>query len=146
MPFDANYRILKASTTQAGVVSDATAAEGAVEFKGIGPNGALFMLDVTAAATEANDTLNVTVEGSIDGGTNFFEVLSFAEVLGNGGAIQHYEPILQTGNVAGFIGSAALGAGTSVPVQALHYRVRWSIVDPTGTNASFTFSVGVMLQ
>ena len=146
MPFDANYRILKASTTQAGVVSDATAAEGAVEFKGIGPNGALFMLDVTAAATEANDTLNVTVEGSIDGGTNFFEVLSFAEVLGNGGAIQHYEPILQTGNVAGFIGSAALGAGTSVAVQALKYRVRWSIVDPTGTNASFTFSVGVMLQ
>ena len=146
MPFDANYRILKASTTQAGVVSDATAAEGAVEFNGIGPNGALFMLDVTATATDANDTLNVTVEGSIDGGTNFFEVLSFAEVLGNGGAIQHYEPILQTGNVAGFIGSAALGAGTSVAVQALKYRVRWSIVDPTGTNASFTFSVGVMLQ
>ena len=145
MPFDANYRILKASTTQAGVVSDATAAEGAVEFKGIGPNGALFMLDVTAAATEANDTLNVTVEGSLDGSL-FFEVLSFAEVLGNGGAIQHYEPILQTGNVAGFIGSDALVAGTSIAVQALKYRVRWSIVDPTGTNASFTFSVGVMLQ
>ena len=146
MPFDANYRILKASTTQAGVVSDATAAEGAVEFKGIGPNGALFMLDVTAAATEANDTLNVTVEGSIDGGTNFFEVLSFAEVLGNGGAIQHYEPIQVGANSTGFIGSDALGAGTSVAVQALKYRGRWSIVDPTGTNASFTFSVGVMLQ
>ena len=146
MPFDANYRPLKVSTTEAGVVSDATAADGAVEFKSIGPNGALFLLDVTATATDANDTLNVTVEGSIDGGTNFFEVLSFAEVLGNGGAIQHYEPILQTGNVAGFIGSAALGAGTSVAVQALKYRVRWSIVDPTGTNASFTFSVGVMLQ
>ena len=145
MPFDANYRLLKASTTQAGVVSDATAAEGAVEFKGIGPNGALFMLDVTAAATEANDTLNVTVEGSLDGSL-FFEVLSFAEVLGNGGAIQHYEPIQVGANLTGFIGSDALSAGDSIAVQALHYRVRWSIVDPTGTNASFTFSVGVMLQ
>ena len=144
MSIDANYRLLKVSTTEAGAVSDATAADGAVDFKSIGPNGALFMLDVTAAATDVGDTLDVTVEGSLDG-TNFFEVLSFAQVLGNGGAIQHYEPILQTGNVAGFIGSDALSAGDSIAVQALKYRVRWSIVD-ADADSSFTFSVGVTLQ
>ena len=144
MSIDANYRLLKVSTTEAGAVSDATAAEGAVEFKEIGPNGALFMLDVTAAATDVGDTLDVTVEGSLDGSL-FFEVLSFAQVLGNGGAIQHYEPILLTGNSTGFIGSDALAAGDSIAVQALKYRVRWSIVD-ADADSSFTFSVGVTLQ
>lgn len=145
MSIDSFFSTLKASTTEAGVVGDATAAEGAVAFDEVGQHGALFMLDVTVTATEVDDTLNVTVEGSLDG-TNFFEILSFAEVLGNGGAIQHYEPIQLGSNAAGFIGSDTMAAGAQIAVLAAQYRVRWSIVDPTGTNASFTFSVGVHWQ
>ena len=145
MSIDSFFSTLKASTTEAGAVGDAAAAEGAVAFNEVGQHGALFMLDVTAAADDVDDTLNVTVEGSLDG-TNFFEILSFAEVLGNGGAIQHYEPIQLGSNAAGFIGSDSLAAGAQVAVLAAQYRVRWSIVDPAGADSCFTFSGGVHWQ
>ena len=142
MSIEPYFATIKASTVEAGVVSDATSAEGALSFPTAGVHGGLFLLDVTAAATEADDTLDVTVEGTIDG-TNQFEVLSFAQVLGNGGAVQHYEPIQLGANAAGFIGSDTLAAGAQVAVLAAQYRVRWSIVDPTAANSSFTFSAGV---
>ncbi len=136
------FATIKASTAEVGVQADTLSAEGAVSPPSAGVHGGLFLMDVTSAATEADDTLDVTVEGTING-TNWFEILSFVQVLGNGGAIQHYEPIQLGANSTGFTGSSSVSAGDQIAVLAASYRVKWTIVDPSGTNAAFTFSVGV---
>ena len=43
-------------------------------------------LTVSAAATAAGDTLNVYIQGSVDNGTTYDDIISFTQVLGNGGA------------------------------------------------------------
>ena len=48
--------------------------------------GAVFLLNVTAAAVGAGDTLDVYVQHSIDDGANFDDFVHFTQVLGNGGA------------------------------------------------------------
>ena len=138
----ANFRVIKASTTEAGVVADATMAEVSVQVPVDGPtNTQLWLLDVTAALNDAGDDLDVTVEGSLDN-TNWFEVLSFVQVQGEGSAIQHYAPIQPLGNSTEFTGAGVVSPGSSINVFANYYRVRWTITEDEG-NASFTFSVGV---
>lgn len=46
---------------------------------------ALFVLNVTAAAVGAGDTLDVYVQSSIDDGTIWDDFIHFTQVLGNGG-------------------------------------------------------------
>ena len=46
---------------------------------------ATFVLNVTAAATEVDDTLDVYIDTSYDGGTTWVNVGHFTQVLGNGG-------------------------------------------------------------
>ncbi len=47
---------------------------------------ALFQLDVTAAATEVGDLLDVYLQHSFDGGTTWDDFVHFTQVLGDGGA------------------------------------------------------------
>ena len=136
------FRVIKASTTEAGAVSDATMTDAIVELLYDSPaQFHLWMLDVTAAAADSGDDLDVTVEGSLDGSL-WFEVVSFTQVLGEGSAIQHYEPVQPNLNTNSFTGASTVAAGASIAVFAKYYRVRWTITD-TGANSSFTFSVGV---
>lgn len=99
-----------------------------------------FVLDVTAAATDANDTLDVTIQTLVDG-TNWVNVVAFTQVLGNGGAKRHIGKINGGQAQAMFEGSAALSAGTVRNWCGDAWRARWVIVDPTGSNALFTFAV-----
>jgi len=107
------------------------------------PNGIVFELDVTAAATDADDTLNVFIQTSIDN-TNWVDVVHFTEVLGNGGAKRYYAKITSAVNTAEFENGAALGAAAVRNIVGDQWRVRFAIVDPTGANVSFTFSVTAM--
>ncbi len=133
------YVGLKASTTEAGVVTDAASADGAID---VSPatRSFVFMLAVTAAATDSGDVLTVQIEGSIDG-TNWVECVTFATHAGDVAAEEYYEPLTIATNASGFLGSAAQGAASALGVVFRKYRVKWSIAE-TGGNASFTFEVG----
>ena len=100
-----------------------------------------FQLDVTAAATEAGDTLDVFVQTSVDG-VNWIDIVHFTQVLGNGGAKRHVAKILRDVAEAMFEAGTALAAGAVRNIFGTKFRVRWTIADvATLGNQSFNFSV-----
>ena len=100
------------------------------------PPAILWILDVTAAATEVDDTLNVVIQSQLDG-TNWDDIAVFTEVLGNGGAKrfglqQHYHAAIA---VTDLTASATIGMlGNTV-------RAVGTQVDAGGGADSFTYSV-----
>lgn len=106
------------------------------------------VLDVTAAATEAGDTLDVYIDTSFDGGTSFVNIGHFTQVVGNGGAkkfIMSFKanPITASNSVAfgtDQAASAALQIGFGDRI-----RVRAVTVD-ANANATFTYSVKAYLK
>lgn len=105
-------------------------------------NALMFILDVTAAATDVGDTLDAQVQTSVEiGGTTvWIPVCSFTQVLGNGGAKRHVGKIVATEAQAMFENGASLAAGSIRHLFGDSWRVRWVIAD-ADANASFTFSV-----
>lgn len=102
--------------------------------------GALnLQLDVTVAATDAVDTLDVFVQTTIDG-TNWIDVAHFTQVVGNGGAKRHVMKINATEPQATFEVATALAAGAVRNHTGVRWRARWVIVD-ADVDGSFTFSV-----
>jgi hypothetical protein len=110
---------------------------------------AMILLDVTAAATEADDTLDVYIDTSPDGGTTWINVGHFTQVLGNGGA-KKFVMALRADNpgtsaVTNVTSDAAAGATRQYGI-ADRLRYRGVVVDPTGSNASFTYAVTAFLK
>jgi hypothetical protein len=99
----------------------------------------LLQLDVTAAATDVGDTLDVTVQTTLDG-TNWVDIYHFTQVLGNGGAKRYYGKIVWDAAMTEFENGTALGAAAGRAIIGDSYRVKWVIVD-ADADASFTFSV-----
>lgn len=102
------------------------------------PVGWLFCLDVTAAATDAGDLLDVYVQTQI--GDNWVDILRFTQVLGNGGAKRFFESIVVEDDEA-FDNASAIAAGDARSLFGPNFRVRFAITDAGTDNASFTFSV-----
>ena len=76
-------------------------------------------------------------------GTNYVNVARYTQVLGNGGA-KRFLAVLDSANP----GTSVFDVSGDVAESAVRpssfgdaLRVRWAIVDPTGADASFTFSV-----
>ena len=102
---------------------------------------AVFVLDVTAAATEAGDTLNVFVQTRVDG-TNWIDVIHFTPVLGNGGVKRYVGKVCAATAMTMFENGTALGNSAVRDILGAEWRCRWVIVDvATASNQSFTFSV-----
>ena len=106
---------------------------------------ARFLLKVTAAATEAGDTLDVYVQSSYDE-TNYDDVVHFTQVLGNGGAktfIAEWQRDVSPESELHAPQDAAIAAGVIQGGKlAAPLRIKWVIVDvATFGNQSFTFSV-----
>jgi len=99
-----------------------------------------FVLDVTDANTGVDDTLDVQVQTLLDG-TNYTAVASFTQVLGNGGAKRHVMKIDASLAQATFESSATLAAGSIRNWCGDAWRIHYVIVDPTGSDASFDFTV-----
>ena len=108
--------------------------------------GGIFLLNVTVAATDAGDTLDVYIQQSIDEGTTYDDFIHFTQVLGNGGAKKHLAEWLAGVTVESEMHApqdAALAAGVKQgPVGGL-WRIKWVVVDGGAANASFTFTVGM---
>ena len=102
------------------------------------------LLDVTAAATDVGDTLNVRLQKSPDGGTTWTDWISYTQVLGNGGTKQLVAGWREAGpeNEEYAVQPGTAGA-TSQRTGMIGDRVRahWVIVDTVGDDASFTFAV-----
>jgi hypothetical protein len=109
-------------------------------------NAHVFTFDLTAAATDVQDLLDVYVQTLLDG-TNWTDVVHFTTCLGNGGALRYIEKIETGTSEAGFEVGAALAAGTVRHLFGDAWRVRWDITESgpasgSGTGlAAFTFSV-----
>lgn len=109
----------------------------------------MLQLDVTAAATDVGDTLDVYVDMSIDGGTKWHNLVHFTQVLGNGGA-KTFVAVIKNDNPgasAVFATTADAAAGATRQIgfgNKLRYR---SVVVDAGTqNASFTFTLKAFLK
>lgn len=104
--------------------------------------GGVFLLNVSAAASLVGDTLDVYLQGSVDG-TNYNDFIHFTQVLGNGGA-KVYEAKwfldMAPETELGAPSDKAMGAGVVQGLQAISYwRLAWVIEG--GSSKSFTFSV-----
>lgn len=127
--------LLAETSTAAGAVD--TAGD-SVRLPGM-VNAMAFVLDVSAAATDAADTLDVKVQTKIDG-TNWLDVVHFTQVVGNGGTKRYIEKLTADAACAGFENAAALGAGNTRDLLGDEWRVAYVQVD-ADSDASFTFSV-----
>lgn len=126
------------TSTSVKVVEDANAFRTAV-----------FVLDVTAAATAAGDTLDVYVDTSVDGVT-WINAVHFTQVLGNGGAKRELakltsEALVDPDNVLAISSDAAVTVVRNVGVMP-YLRHRSVLVDSTTDDASFTYSLVALLN
>lgn len=109
----------------------------------MGAKGIAVVLDVSAAATLAGDTLDVYVQQKIGG--NWDDIMHFTQVLGNGGAKNEIGIISFVEAVTANFhnpGDASMGAA-SVRKGPITGTVRTKYVIAGGANKSFTFSVNM---
>lgn len=109
----------------------------------------MVQLDVSAAATDVGDTLDVYVDMSIDGGTKWNNIVHFTQVLGNGGAKTFVAVIKNDnpGSSAVFATTSDASAGATRQIgfgDRLRYRA--VSVDASTANVSFTFSIKAFLK
>lgn len=104
--------------------------------------GAVFLLDVTAAASAAGDLLDVYIQSQI--GSFFDDFVRFTQVLGNGGAKKFVAYWVK--NVAQATPMRAPADGAMTPAGVLQggvpglLRVKYNITAGAGSH-NFTFSV-----
>lgn len=107
---------------------------------------AVYFLNVSVAATDVGDTLDIYVQHSPDDGTTWDDFIHFTQVLGNGGAkkfIASWARDITPESEIKAPADAALAAGIlQGPISPL-IRVKWVIVDAGTDDASFTFSLVV---
>jgi hypothetical protein len=102
-----------------------------------------FLLNVTAAATAAGDTLDVYVQASSDGGTTWDDLLHFTSVLGNGGAKKYlvrWQGMIAPTTAQAAPQDAALSAGVAQGPHGNLWSVKWVIVSASSPSFSFTVS------
>ena len=102
----------------------------------------LVLLDITASATEANDTLDVFIDVSFDNVT-WFNAIHFTQQAGNGSAKKEIAAIN-----AGWYPTAPVDITADASSGAVrpgllgqYVRVRSTVVRDSGTNEAHTFSV-----
>ena len=102
-------------------------------------NAMVFVLDVSAAATDNADTLDVSVQTVLDG-TNWIDVAHFTQVLGDGGPLTYINKIVAGVAQAEFETGTALGAAAVRNLFGDEWRVNYVQAD-ADADATFTFSV-----
>jgi len=108
---------------------------------------ACFLLDVTATAGHAGDTLDVFVDVLGPDGATWLNAVHFTQIAGNSAAIQHYA-ILDSTNTAAttFNVSTDCAAGVTKPyLFGSRLRARWTMVD-AGTVGSVTWSLKALIE
>ena len=133
------YDVLTLRASAATAVGAISGTTGSAVYLPRPENGITFILDVTAAATDVGDTLDITIQTIIDG-TNWVDVCAFTQVLGNGGAKRHIGKISTATAQAMYEVATALTAGNIRHIFGDAWRVKTTQVD-ADSDASFTFAV-----
>jgi hypothetical protein len=105
-------------------------------------------LIVSAAATDAGDTLDVYIDTSFDGGTTWVNIGHFTQVLGNGGAKTFVLAIKNDNPGASAVydvtSNAAAGATRQIGFgDRLRYR---GVMVDADVDGSFTYEVKALLK
>lgn len=103
----------------------------------------MWVLDITASATDAGDTLDVFIDVSLDGSNQLANVVHFTQQAGNGSAATEVATIdaLAPGTSTVVVTADASAAAVRPGVTGPYYRARWEVVDSGDGNSSHTFSV-----
>lgn len=104
----------------------------------------LFVLDLTNAATDVGDTLDVFIQTRVDdaGGENWLDIVHFTQILGNGSdTLQYVSKVTRDLATAEYEVGTALGAAAVRNIMGDEYRVRYAIVDSGDADQTFTFGV-----
>lgn len=109
----------------------------------------IFWLEVTAAATDSGDHLDVYIQTTFDDST-WVDVLHFTQLDGNTSVTtpkRYVAKLIPNAAEAEFENASALAEATARDIiSGGKVRVRYAITDAGTDNASFTFSVrGVAL-
>lgn len=108
-----------------------------------------FLLVVSAAATEAADTLDVYVQSSADDGATWDDFIHFTQVLGNGGAKKFkafWNALMAPEAELAAPADASMAAGVKQGPVGDKWRVKWVVGgDVPVLNASFTFALNASL-
>lgn len=106
----------------------------------------LVLLDITASATDAGDTLDVYVDVSPDN-TTWLNAVHFTQQAGTGAACKQFAVLDTTtaATVTDITADAAAGA-VRAGLFGAYVRARWAIADVGGDDASHTFSVTAYAQ
>jgi hypothetical protein len=102
-----------------------------------------FLLNVSAAAAGAGDTLDVFIQSSGDDGTTYDDFIHFTQVLGNGGAkklIARWSANVAPETEIKAPQDKALAAGVQQGPIASKVRVAW-VVAGAGADFDFTLSM-----
>ena len=105
-----------------------------------------FQLDITALADDVDDTLNVYIDTSYDGGSIWVNVVHFTQILGNASAQKEIANVHES--VHSLIDITMDASGGIVRDLNIGDRIRYRgvVVDPTGADASFTYSLVAFLS
>jgi len=138
---------LRASSAQvAGSETGTEANSGAHKHQKI-YTAAVFFLDVTALANDVNDTLDVYIDVSLDGGTSWINAIHFPQILGNGSAAKHVAKLNHSIATPLHVVTADLAANAARQIGlGTMIRYRGDVVDPTGSNATFTYTLKAFLH
>jgi hypothetical protein len=103
----------------------------------------VFLLDITASATDAGDTLDVYIDVSFDGTNSAANAVHFTQQAGNGAAATEYAVLDTTAPGTSVVTATADAAAGDVrpALFGAYYRARWAVVDSGDANSSHTFSV-----
>lgn len=128
-----------------GAAATAGTATAAVDFT-VNARAIIWYLDVTVAATDVDDTLDVSVQTMLVTDV-WVSVASFTQVLGNATEpIRHVMKTVVTEPQAVFVAGASLAAGSVRHIFGRSWRAFYVIVDPGAGAASFDFTVsGVVI-
>ena len=103
-------------------------------------------LDVTAVATDTGDKLDVYVDASPDGGTTWFNVMHFTQILGDAAA---QAQIMTINGIAAAAEVAVTSDAASGAIRDVGFfdtiRYRGTLID-TGGNASFTWALHAFVK
>lgn len=106
------------------------------------------VLDLTAAANDVGDTLDVYLDTSFDGGVSFVNIGHFTQILGNGGAkkfIMSFKAApIAASNCVSFTADQSASAALQIGFGD-RFRYRATTVD-ANANASFTYSLKLFFK
>lgn len=107
---------------------------------------AIVALSITSSATDADDTLDVYIDVSYDGGSTYVNAVHFPQQAGNGSAAKYFAVLdpSNPGTSTIAVTSDASAGAVRPALWGTHMRLRYVIADVSTQNAAHTFSSTVL--